>query len=132
MVLLDKIISFEERLKKSVVDEFINIVEELKEEGIVVDIDSSQFKMIVDEFYDYYKRKSILYSFVDAMKAHLGDMMIDCSNEKCSFNVEFVLEELKLYELLDSLLAVDPKDTKRIVDKLYLKVGDKNEGRKRH
>ncbi|MBR2828196.1 MAG: hypothetical protein IKE70_03090 [Bacilli bacterium] len=129
---MDKIISLEERLKKSVVDEFINIVEELKEEGIVVDIDSSQFKMIVDEFYDYYKRKSILYSFVETMKAHLGDMMIDCSNENCSFDVEFVLEELKLYELLDSLLAVNPKDTKRIVDKLYQKVGDNNERRKHH
>ena len=129
---MDKIISLEERLKKSVVEEFLNIVQELKEEGVNVTITSSEFQVILDEFYDYYKRKSILYSFVETMKAHLGDMMIDCSNENCSFDVEFVLEELKLYELLDSLLAVDPKDTKRIVDKLYQKVGDNNERRKHH
>ena len=59
-------------------------------------------------------------------------MMDDACNENCAFTVEFVLEELKLYELLDSLLAVNPKDTRKIIKRLYKKVGDVDEGRKCH
>ena len=124
---MDKIISLEDKYKNGVMNHFFDICSELREEEISVDISYEQFKMIVDDFYDYYQRKSILFSFVETMNAHLEDMMIDAVDEGCNFNVEFVLEELKLYELLDSLLAVNPSDTKRIVKRLYKKVGEIDE-----
>ena len=124
---MKKIVSLEEKFKGSVLLEFNNICSELKEENIQVDISEEQFKMIIDEFYQYYASKSILYSFIDTMKGHLSDMMIDACTWNCPFNVSFVLEELKLYELLDSLLAVNPNDTKKIIKRLYKKVGDMSE-----
>ena len=129
---MDKIVSIEEKMKNNIILEFLTICEELKEENIPVDIQLNQFQLIVDEFYQYYKSKSILFSFVETMKGHLSDMMDDACNENCAFTVEFVLEELKLYELLDSLLAVNPKDTRKIIKRLYKKVGDVDEGRECH
>ena len=128
---MDKIISLEDKYKNGVMRHFSSICKELEKEGINVDVKEEQFKVIIDDFYNYYQRKSILFSFVETMNAHLEDMMIDAVDEGCNFNVEFVLEELKLYELLDSLLAVNPSDTKRIIKKLYKKVGDIDDGGER-
>ena len=68
---MKKIVSLEEKFKRSVLLEFNNICSELKEENIQVDISEEQFKMIIDEFYQYYASKSILYFFIDTMKGQI-------------------------------------------------------------
>ncbi len=53
------------------------------------------------------------------MKNHFRDMVIDASTYKCCVDVNFVLGELKLYELIDSRVEVNPRDTTKIIKKLH-------------
>ena len=52
------------------------------------------------------------------MKNHFRDMCIDAYDYDAVVNVEFVLGELYLYELTDSRVEVDPRDTKKIIKKI--------------
>lgn len=52
------------------------------------------------------------------MKGHFRDMCIDATSFGCVVDVDFVLGELGLYELCDSRVEVDPRDTKKIIKKI--------------
>ncbi len=99
--------------------EVIDIIDSLEEDyGVTCLISDSQLDFILKIFYEYYVEKGIVFSYVDNMIHHFRDMEIDVIEEEGIFDVGFVLQELKLYELLESQVEVNPRDTKKIVQKM--------------
>ena len=115
----DEVISIEKIHTYKVKEEVIEIIESLREEyGLECTITNSQIDLILRSFYRYYEEKEIVHSFDDVMIGHFNDMAIDAIENRCSFDYDFVLSELQLYELLDSQVEVDPRDTKKIIKKI--------------
>ena len=101
--------------------EIIDIIDELKEFDISSTITNRETDYILNSFYDYYLSKEIIYDYVDTMIGHFGDIENDAIEYNCTFDLEFVLGELALYELLDSNLSVIPNETEDMINKIYSK-----------
>ena len=81
-----------------------------------------EINVIIEEFYRYYQKRHIEHAFIECIGGHFYDMGIDAMKYDHPFDLEFVLGELRLYELLDSPLAVHPRDTKRIIKGIQKKL----------
>ena len=111
----NKVIFMGDHLKKNVYDGIKEIIEELKDDGGEVSLNDIELKIIIDEFYNYYKSKDILFCFQEAMIEHFNDIADDAYDEVANFNFEYVLGELAFYELIDSRVEVNPKETKKLI-----------------
>ena len=105
--------------KNCVKKEVIDIIKSLEEDyGITCLVSDSQLDYILKIFYEYYVEKGIVFSYVENMIHHFRDMEIDVIEGKMVFDANFILQGLKLYELLESQVEVNPRDTKMIVQKI--------------
>ena len=52
------------------------------------------------------------------MNNHFNDMCIVAYENGCVVDLDFVLGELAFYELIDSRVEVDPRETKKMVKKI--------------
>lgn len=115
----NKVLKISDYHKNLVKKEVIDIITSLEEDyNIICTISDSQLDYILDCFYQYYVEKEITYSYVENMLHHFRDMEIDVIESKRIFDVNFVLQELRLYELLESRVEVNPQDTKKMVQRL--------------
>ena len=57
------------------------------------------------------------------MKEHFRCMSDDAYNFKSKVDLNFVLGELYLYELCDSRVEVDPRDTQKIIKRISKEIG---------
>ncbi len=57
------------------------------------------------------------------MIGHFRDMCIDAYDYDSVVTLAFVLGELGLYELCDSRVEVDPRDTKKVIRKIIKDLG---------
>lgn len=109
--------------KKVVFNKFNEIMDSLRDEYYLnVNVSVFEISLILDEFYKYYESKGIAFDYKDTMISHFEDMANDAIAGEYDFNTRFVLEELKLYELLDSRVEVNPLETKKMVNKLKKKL----------
>lgn len=111
----DNVISLDDHKKELVFNNVKEILDELIDDGGEVTLTDDQLRVILDEFYKYYKKKEILYCFEDAMVDHFGDIADDAYDEDANMDLEYTLGELALYELVDSRVEVNPKETKKII-----------------
>ncbi len=101
----------------------LSFLEEIEEEeDIRITLTREDIHVILETFYRYYERKKIGYLFAEGMIGHFRDMVLDAIEYSMDFDLAFVLGELQLYELLDSPLAVLPRDTKRMVKQIEMKL----------
>ena len=115
----NNIVSMKDYYIEDTLGEIIDIFDTLKDSyGVYVSIYNSQLCTILNSFYEYYQEKNIVYSFRENMISHFNDMAIDAAALDCEVTFEFVLSELKLYELLNSNVEVDPIEVGKIVKKL--------------
>ena len=57
------------------------------------------------------------------MKEHFRCMSDDAYNYNSKVDLSFVLGELYLYELCDSRVEVNPRDTQKIIKKINKEIG---------
>ena len=57
------------------------------------------------------------------MKKHFRCMSDDAYSFKTKVDLSFVLGELYLYELCDSRVEVDPRDTQKIIKRISKEIG---------
>ena len=117
----DNIISLDEHRREIVYNKILEIIDELVEDGGKVSLNEIQLKTILNEFYDYYRKKGILFCYEEAMVDHFGDIADDAYDEDANMDLEYTLGELALYELVDSRVEVNPKDTKAIIKSIRSK-----------
>ena len=86
-------------------------------------ITHEEIDLIIDRFYEYYRKKKITNCFAEFMKEHFRCMSDDAYNFKAKVDLKFVLGELYLYELCDSRVEVDPRDTQKIIRKISKEIG---------
>ena len=91
---------------------------ELVEFEVDVVVTHEEIDLIIDRFYDYYRKKKITNCFAEYMMEHFRCMSDDAYEFKSKVDLNFVLGELYLYELCDSRVEVNPRDTKKIIKKI--------------
>ena len=126
-----KILTIEECQKITVLKMVKEIFESLVNDyDIEVKVPLRDVSIILDSFYEYYKEKEITGYFVETMIGHFEDIGIDANEEDAVLDHDFLLRELRLYELLDSRIEVNPEETKVFVKKLQedFRKGDYDEG----
>ena len=109
------IVNYKYVVIQNITDEIHDIFLSLVEDGYEVDVNEREVKTILSKFYDYYEKKNILYLFSDTMIGHFEDMAIIAEENDMDIDLNFVLKELQVLELLDSSLAVIPRDTRMIL-----------------
>ena len=77
--------------------------------------------VIIDEFYIYYESKNLIYAFYDSLINHFRDLATVAVENDSFVDLSFVLNQLKLFELFDSCMEIDPRDTDKIIKKIYKK-----------
>ena len=119
---MTKIIKLSDKFKASLKVEVIEIFDILKEDyDLDVLITEEMISVIIDEFYAYYEKKEIVYAFYDSFINHFNDLATVAIENDSVVDLDFVLSQLKLFELCDSMMVVDPRDTSKIVQKIYKK-----------
>ncbi len=128
------IVSYKSVVIQNIADEIHDIFLSLVEDGYDVDVNEREVKIILSELYDYYDKKNILYLFYDTMIGHFEDMSIIAEEYDIDINLNFVLKELQVLELLNSPLAVIPREERMILNGLSktLERGEKHYERKRY
>ena len=117
-----KIIKLSDKFKTSLKAEVIEIFDILREDyDLDVLITDEMISVIIDEFYAYYEKKEIVYAFYDSFINHFNDLASVAIENDSVVDLDFVLSQLKLFELCDSMMVVDPRDTSKIVQKIYKK-----------
>lgn len=119
---MTKIIKLSDKFKASLKVEVIEIFDILREDyDLDVLITDEMISVIIDEFYAYYEKKEIVYAFYDSFINHFNDLASAAIENDSVVDLDFVLSQLKLFELCDSMMVVDPRDTSKIVQKIYKK-----------
>lgn len=119
---MTKIIKLSDKFKASLKAEVIEIFDILREDyDLDVLITDEMISVIIDEFYAYYEKKEIVYAFYDSFINHFNDLASVAIENDSVVDLDFVLSQLKLFELCDSMMVVDPRDTSKIVQKIYKK-----------
>lgn len=119
---MTKIIKLSDKFKASLKVEVIEIFDILREDyDLDVLITDEMISVIIDEFYAYYEKKEIVYAFYDSFINHFNDLASVAIENDSVVDLDFVLNQLKLFELCDSMMVVDPRDTSKIVQKIYKK-----------
>ena len=113
-----KVVNLDDVRKSQTLFKIRSILNELVYDGGEVEINDIQLYCILRYFYAYYVRKHIQYAFEETMINHFNDLCDDAYEEEAVVDLDFVLNELKLYELLDSRIEVNPIDTKKIVKRI--------------
>ena len=117
-----KIIKLSDKFKASLKVEVIEIFDILREDyDLDVLITDEMISVIIDEFYAYYEKKEIVYAFYDSFINHFNDLASVAIENDSVVDLDFVLSQLKLFELCDSMMVVDSRDTSKIVQKIYKK-----------
>lgn len=119
---MSKVIKLSDKIKEKLRAEVVEIFDILKEDyELDVSITEDMIKVIIDEFYAYYERKEIIFAFYDSFINHFNDLATIAVENDSVVDLDFVLSQLKLFELCDSMMEVDPRDTDKIVQKIYKK-----------
>lgn len=119
---MNKVIKLSDKIKEKLRLEVVEIFDILKEDyELEVSITEEMIKVIIDEFYTYYERKEIVFAFYDSFINHFNDLATVAVENDSVVDLDFVLGQLKLFELCDSMMEVDPRDTDKIVQKIYKK-----------
>ena len=119
---MTKIIKLSDKFKASLKVEVIEIFDILREYyDLDVLVTEEMISVIIDEFYAYYEKKEIVYAFYDSFINHFNDLATVAIENDSVVDLDFVLSQLKLFELCDSMMVVDPRDTSKIVQKIYKK-----------
>ena len=119
---MTKIIKLSDKFKASLKVEVIEIFDILREDyDLDVLITEEMISVIIDEFYAYYEKKEIVYAFYDSFINHFNALASVAIENDSVVDLDFVLSQLKLFELCDSMMVVDPRDTSKIVQKIYKK-----------
>ncbi len=119
---MTKILRLSDKIKDKLREEVFEIFDILQEDyGLDVLITEEMINVIIDEFYNYYEKKEIIYVFYDSFINHFNDLSIVAVENDLVVDLEFVLSQLKLFELCDSMMVVDPRDTDKIIKKIYMK-----------
>ena len=117
-----EILKLSDKFKDALRVEVFEIFESLSEEyDLEVLITEDMINIIIDEFYAYYEQKKIVFAFLDSFINHFNDLAITAIESECVVDLAFVLNQLKLLELCDSCMEVDPRDTTKIIQKIYKK-----------
>ena len=122
---MTKVLKLSDKIKEKLRFEVLEIFDILKEDyELEVLITEEMINVIIDEFYLYYEKKEIIYAFYDSFINHFNDLATVAVENNCVVDLEFVLNQLKLFELCDSMMVVDPRDTDKIIKKIYKKYND--------
>ncbi len=122
---MTKVLKLSDKIKEKLRFEVLEIFDILKEDyELDVLITEEMINVIIDEFYLYYEKKEIIYAFYDSFINHFNDLATVAVENNCVVDLEFVLNQLKLFELCDSMMVVDPRDTDKIIKKIYKKYND--------
>ena len=119
---MNKVIKLSDKIKEKLRREVVEIFDILKEDyDLDVSITEEMIRVIIDEFYTYYEKKEIIFAFYDSFINHFNDLATVAVENDSVVDLDFVLSKLKLFELCDSCMEVDPRDTDKIVQKIYKK-----------
>lgn len=119
---MSKIINFSDKIKEKLKNEINEILMTLREDyELDVIITKDMIDVILDEFYKYYESKEIVCAYYDSLINHFNDLAIVAIENDSCVDLCFVLNQLKLFELCDSMMVVDPRDTDKIIQKIYKK-----------
>ena len=119
---MNKVIKLSDKIKEKLRVEVVEIFDILKEDyDLDVFITEEMIRVIIDEFYTYYEKKEIIFAFYDSFINHFNDLATVAVENDSVVDLDFVLSQLKLFELCDSCMEVDPRDTDKIVQKIYKK-----------
>ena len=122
---MNKILKLSDKFKDCLRVEVFEIFDILREDyDLEVLITEEMINVIIDEFYAYYEKKEIVYAFYDSFINHFNDLATVAVENDAVVDLEFVLNQLKLFELCDSMMVVDPRDTDKIVKKIYKKYNE--------
>ena len=117
-----KVIKLSDKIKDKLRYEVIEIFDILKEDyELSVTVTQEMINVIIDEFYIYYESKNLIYAFYDSLINHFRDLATVAVENDSLVDLSFVLNQLKLFELCDSCMEIDPRDTDKIIKKIYKK-----------
>lgn len=119
---MNKILKLSDKIKEKLRNEILLILDILKEDyelDVLITVD--MINTIIDEFYNYYEKKEIVFAFYDSLINHFNDLATVAVENSVTVDLTFVLNQLKLFELCDSMMIVDPRDTDKIIKKIYKK-----------
>ena len=119
---MGKVLSFSDAIKNKLRVEVIELFDILSEDyELNVTVTYEMINVIIDEFYAYYEKKKIIYAFYDSLINHFYDLVTVAVENDSLVDLDFVLNQLKLFELCDSCMEVDPRDTDKIIKKIFKK-----------
>ena len=117
-----KVIKLSDKIKDKLRVEVIEIFDILKEDyELIVTVTEEMINVIIDKFYTYYESKNLIYAYYDSLINHFRDLAIVAVENDSLVDLSFVLNQLKLFELCDSCMEIDPRDTDKIIKKIYKK-----------
>ena len=117
---MGKVLYFKDYILKKTLNKIKEMIYEVNDTDITVFLLEEDLKIILDEFYNYYEKKNIVFSYYESMTNHFEDIL-DSMEEDDELNLFYLLKGLSLYELLESNIEVVPSETKKVINKIYYK-----------
>ena len=117
---MGKIIKLKDYILKKTLEDVMQIIKEAKEYDIKVELTKKELKTIIKEFYKYYEKKKIVFAFQDSMIKDFNNI-VDNVVDYEKVDLFYVLDKLNYYELIESRLEIKPKETSKVLKRIYAK-----------
>jgi len=116
---MKKVIEFKQIILDKTEFEVNDILSSLREDyEIPVKVNKKEIQVLLREFYQYYESKEIQYHFFEMMTGHFEDIALTAIEFEEEVNIDFILEQMKLLELVDSPIEVIPPETRKVIQKI--------------
>ena len=116
---MSNVISFTEEIVKKTEKEIMEILISLVEDyELEVKVKQRQIHILLEQFMKQYEKNEIVYWFYEMMTGHFEDIAITAVEQDAKVDIDFILNQLTLFELLDSPVEILPEDTRNTVKQI--------------
>lgn len=119
---MKKIVNLDDKVKDKCYEDVSEMIEGLSDYDIAVEVKPAEVKIILQELYDLYKEKAIIYQYLDDMSIYFNDIMVSAIEEEHSLTKEFLFDNLSFCQFLQTPVEIEQTDMESTLEKAKMKI----------
>lgn len=125
---MGEVISLVDRQKEYCFDKILDVINILDDYDVEIDISKKDILLILNDLYDLYLEKKIVYQYLEDMLIYFNEICGDIAYDDEVFDVDSICNGIiGCYELMVPL-GIEREDFRKVLKKVKAKIGSRRHG----